>query len=225
MKKGNASKPSKRQLVLHKLEALAQSTTHEPEAQTARARAEELKIHHEIVQVAPATEHDPGSVTEGHWFLEGDAVVICDNNGEPKHHRDIANRIVPLPDQTPRQVARRLIREMHRGARMTKQYAMTRQVAALCRREDYERYKAIMDDGARAPATFDAYEANFKAGVAQVEAELGGKVEVLEFDPDEFVRFCEKHKLKRDSFARSSYASVKVTGDLERDFKFVTRSS
>jgi len=51
---------SKRQLTLRKLEALAQSTTHEPEAQTARAKAEELKIHHEIVRVAPATERDPG---------------------------------------------------------------------------------------------------------------------------------------------------------------------
>jgi hypothetical protein len=107
---------SKRQLTLRKLEALAQSTTHGPEAQTARAKAEELKIHHEIVQVAPATERDPGVVTEGHWFLEnGDTVVICDRWGEPKRHRDIPTRVVPLPDQTARQVARRLIRDMYVG--------------------------------------------------------------------------------------------------------------
>ena len=93
---------------------------------------------------------------------------------------------------------------------------MTQNFATMCRREDYERYKAIMDDGARAPATFDEYEANFKRQVAQIEAELGGRVEVLEFDPDEFLHFCEKHKLKRDGFARCSYATVKATGDLEK---------
>jgi hypothetical protein len=114
------------------------------------------------------------------------------------------------------------------AAYMTKDRVMTitrepgskRQVAALCRREDYERYKFIMDDGARAPATFDEYEANFKRQVAQMEAELGEKIEVLEFGPDEFVRFCEKHDLKRDGFARCAYATVKATGDLEKDFKF-----
>jgi hypothetical protein len=47
------TKSSKRQLVLHKLEALAQSTTHEPEAEAAKAKAEELRIHTEHVQVAP----------------------------------------------------------------------------------------------------------------------------------------------------------------------------
>jgi len=99
---------------------------------------------------------------------------------------------------------------------------MTQNFATMCRREDYERYKAIMDDGARAPATFDEYEANFKRQLVQMEAEQGAKIEVLEFNPDEFIRFCDKHGLKRDSFARCSYATVKATGDLEKDFKFVT---
>jgi len=105
---------SKRQLVIHKLEALAQSTTHEPEAEAAKAKAEELKIHTEHIQVAPVVEgRSEGAITIGHWFLEGDAVVICDGNGEPKRHRDIPTRVVPLPDQNARQVARRLIKEMH----------------------------------------------------------------------------------------------------------------
>ena len=113
MKKG-AARESKRQLVLHKLEALAESTTHTPEAEAAKAKAEELKIHTEYVQVAPVIEgRSQGAITIGHWFLEGDAVVICDSNGEPKRHRDIPTRVVPLPDQTARQVARRLIKEMH----------------------------------------------------------------------------------------------------------------
>jgi len=108
------TKSSKRQLVIHKLERLAESTTHTPEAETARAKAEELKIHTEHVQVAPVIEgRSEGAITIGHWFLEGDAVVICDGNGEPKRHRDIPTRVVPLPDQNARQVARRLIKEMH----------------------------------------------------------------------------------------------------------------
>jgi hypothetical protein len=113
-KKGNAARESKRQLVLHKLEALAQSTTHVPEAETARAKADELKIHTEHVQVAPVIEgRSEGTIIIGYWFFEDGAVVICDSDGEPKRHRDIPTRVVPLPDQTARQVARRLIKEMH----------------------------------------------------------------------------------------------------------------
>jgi len=111
-KKGDST--SKRQLTLHKLEALARSTTHAPEAETARAKAQELKIHTEHVQVAPATERDPGVVTEGHWFLEnGDTVVICDGGGVPRHHRSVQNRVKLLPDQNAKQVARILIKKMH----------------------------------------------------------------------------------------------------------------
>jgi hypothetical protein len=80
----------------------------------ALSKADELKIHTEIVQVAPViVGHSEGEVTVGYWFLEAGAVVICDNNGEPKRHRDIETRVVPLPDQTPRQVARQLIKQMH----------------------------------------------------------------------------------------------------------------
>jgi hypothetical protein len=106
---------SKRQLVLHKLEALAQSTTHTPEAASARAKAEELKIHTEQVQVAPVKEgRDQGAIAIGHWFLEsGDTVVVCDSKGVPRHHRAVQNRVKLLPDQNARQVARRLIKEMH----------------------------------------------------------------------------------------------------------------
>jgi hypothetical protein len=115
-KPSNASRESKRQLVLHKLEKLAASTRFSPEALAARSKAEELQIHCEQVQVAPVIEgRSEGEVVIGHWYLEGDAVVICDSTGEPKRHRDIPTRIVPLPDQTPRQVARRLIKEMHGG--------------------------------------------------------------------------------------------------------------
>jgi hypothetical protein len=78
--------PSKRQVVLHKLEALAQSTMHTPEAETARAKAEELKIHTEHVQVAPVNVgRDHGAITIGHWFRDGDTVVVCDSDGVPRH--------------------------------------------------------------------------------------------------------------------------------------------
>jgi hypothetical protein len=105
---------SKRQLVLSKLQAKAQATTHAPEAESFRAKADELKIHTECVQVAPVIEgRSEGTVIIGHWFFEDGAVVICDNNGEPKRHRDIATRVVPLQDQSPRQVARQLIKALH----------------------------------------------------------------------------------------------------------------
>jgi hypothetical protein len=110
-----APRKSKRQLVLHKLEALAQSTVHAPEAEAFRAKAEELKIHTEHVQVAPVIEgRTQGTIAIGHWFLEGgDTVVVCDDWGVPRHHRSVQNRVKLLPDQTARQVARRLIKEMH----------------------------------------------------------------------------------------------------------------
>jgi hypothetical protein len=77
-------------------------------------KADELKIHTEHVQVAPVIEgRSEGTIIIGYWFFEDGAVVICDSDGEPKRHRDIPTRVVPLPDQTARQVARRLIKEMH----------------------------------------------------------------------------------------------------------------
>jgi len=114
-KSSNAARESKRQLVLHKLEALAQSTPHAPEAEAFRAKAEELKIHTEHVQVAPVVEgRSEGAIAIGHWFLEnGDTVVICDGYGVPRHHRSVRNRVRLLGDQNARQVARQLIRQMH----------------------------------------------------------------------------------------------------------------
>jgi len=95
-------------------QVLTAYTPYSPEAETARAKAEELKIHTEHVQVAPATERDPGEVAEGHWFLEnGDTVVICDGWGVPRYHRAVENRVKLLEDQNARQVARGLIRQMH----------------------------------------------------------------------------------------------------------------
>ena len=107
---------SKRQLTLHKLEKLAASTPYSAEASAAREKAEELKIHTEIVQVAPASERDPGEVTEGHWYRDGDTIVICDGEGAQLPHREVPSRARLLPDQTARQVARRLIKEMHGAA-------------------------------------------------------------------------------------------------------------
>jgi hypothetical protein len=114
-KSSKAARESKRQLVIHKLERLAEGTTHAPEAETAREKIEQLKIHTEQVQAAPVVEgRDLGTVTIGHWFLEGgDTVVICDDKGVPRTHRAVQNYIKLLPNQNARQVARRLIKEMH----------------------------------------------------------------------------------------------------------------
>lgn len=114
-KKGDVA--SKRQLVIHKLERLAEGTTHAPEAAAAREKLERLKVHTEHVQVAPAMAgRSQGEITIGHWYAEGeDVIVICDFEGRPLQHRNIATRVVLLPDQTARQVARRVIGEMHRA--------------------------------------------------------------------------------------------------------------
>lgn len=105
----------KRALVLHKLQALAQSSSFSPEAAAARAKAEELGIRTEHVQVAPVVEgRDEGTITIGHWFLEdGDTIVICDEKGVPRHHREVKNHVKLLGDQDARMVARRLIKQMH----------------------------------------------------------------------------------------------------------------
>jgi hypothetical protein len=108
------SKPTKRQLTLRKLEALAESTTHAPEAEVARAKVEQMKVRTVHVQVAPATERDAGEVAIGHYFVEGgDTVVVTDAGGVPLRHREVPCRVVLLPDQTAEQVAKRLTREMH----------------------------------------------------------------------------------------------------------------
>jgi hypothetical protein len=95
-----------------------------------------------------------------------------------------------------------------------------RAAAAVCRREDYERSRAIMDDGAATPATYEEYERCWKAEVAQLEAGLGGKVIVVELIPDEFIAFCERHKTKgRGSFERCLYATWKASGCPVEEFE------
>ena len=119
MSEGRESVPKKRQLVLHKLEKLATSTSYSSEAETASAKLEQLKIHRVIVQVRAATDGgNPGEVTIGHYIVEdGDTVVMTDDEGAPIRHRDVETRVKLLPDQAAEQVARRLTREMQvRGA-------------------------------------------------------------------------------------------------------------
>jgi hypothetical protein len=106
-------KESKRQLVLHKLEAKAQSTTHEPEREAFRAKIEELKIHRVIVQVAPATDGgDPGEVAAGYYIIEDGTLVMTDAEGAPLKHHAIDGQVRLLPDQNADQVARILVRNM-----------------------------------------------------------------------------------------------------------------
>jgi hypothetical protein len=106
---------SKRELIIRKLEKLAASTPYSPESAAVREKIEQLQIHTEHVQVAPVVEgRSEGAITIGHWFLEGgDTIVVCDSKGAPRHHRAVLNRVKLLPDQSARQVARRLIKEMH----------------------------------------------------------------------------------------------------------------
>jgi len=107
-------KESKRQLVLHKLEKLAASTPYSSEAETARAKIEQLKIHCVIVQVAPATDGgDPGTIAYGYYIVEDGTLVMTDAEGAPLKHHAIDGRVRLLPDQNAEQVARILVRKMH----------------------------------------------------------------------------------------------------------------
>jgi len=108
------TKQTKGQVVLHKLEALATATPYAPEAQAARAKAEQLKVHTVVVQVEPASERDLGKVEYGHYVVEnGDTLVMTDSEGAPIKHHAIEARVKLLPDQTAGQVARGLVRKMH----------------------------------------------------------------------------------------------------------------
>jgi len=88
---------------------------------------------------------------------------------------------------------------------------------ALCRREDYERSRGIMDYGDEpAPAAYEEYERRWKAEVAKMEAATGIKFTVVPLILSEFLRFCERHRLKnRSTKERLTYATVKAQQRLE----------
>jgi len=108
---------SKRALTLRKLKALEAGTPFAPEAQAARDKLEQLRVHQVIVQVAPATDGgNPGEVAYGYYVIEdGDTLVMTDSEGAPIKHHAIEGRVKLLPSQNAETLARILTRRIHRA--------------------------------------------------------------------------------------------------------------
>ena len=78
---------------------------------------------------------------------------------------------------------------------------------AFCwfRRKDYPALLAIFTDPETLPADYDDWVARFK--LAKQATEDGGlSVISVPTRPDEFVRFCDIHAIKRDNAARIQFA-------------------
>lgn len=111
--------PSKRELTIRKLSALAESTTHAPEAEAAKAKIEKMKPICVTVQIAPASERDPGQVTYGYYIIvDGDRLVMTDGDGMPvRHENGELYEHVLEPGQDPRPIAVRFTKEIRKAAR------------------------------------------------------------------------------------------------------------
>jgi hypothetical protein len=69
-------------------------------------------------------------------------------------------------------------------------------VAAWFRREDYERIRAIMDDGDKPPPAFDDWEMKAKEQLSQAAA-AGVTIKPVIVDPDKFLAYCEARNLSK----------------------------
>jgi len=116
MARPSNTRESKRQCTLRKLERLAASTPYSPEAEAAKSKVEQLKIHHISVTIRPPSPREPGGVVEpGFFFTEdgGRLLVICNADGTPRKHHSIQTRVELLPDQIPAVRAHQLLKQMY----------------------------------------------------------------------------------------------------------------
>jgi hypothetical protein len=74
------------------------------------------------------------------------------------------------------------------------------------RREDYERFRAIMDDRDELHPTFDEWEKNIKRHVAEAKAQ-GVILEPVSFDAEKFIAFCRSNNLPCGDQARAQFAA------------------
>jgi hypothetical protein len=110
---------TKRELTIRKLNALAESTTHAPEAAAAAAKAEQMKPVRVTVQISPVTDHDPvGQITYGYYIIvDGNRMVMTDGDGTPVRHGNGELYEHALePGQDPRPIAVRFTREIRKAA-------------------------------------------------------------------------------------------------------------
>jgi hypothetical protein len=112
-------KPTKRQLTIRKLNALAESTTHAPEAEAAKAKIEKMKPVRIEVQVEPVSPAYPqGQTTLGFYIIvDGNRLVMTDGDGAAVRHRNGELYEHTLePSQDPRPIAVRFTREIRKMA-------------------------------------------------------------------------------------------------------------
>ena len=74
------------------------------------------------------------------------------------------------------------------------------------RREDYERFRAIMDDRNELHPTFDEWEKDIKRHVAAAKGQ-GVILEPVSFDAEKFVAFCRSNNLPFGDRARAQFAA------------------
>ena len=80
------------------------------------------------------------------------------------------------------------------------------------RREDYDRIREIMDDGAKLPSTFDEWESRAKSQMAQAEAS-GIHIKPIIVNPDDFMAFCREKGIPRGSKERGLFAVTKGSAE------------
>jgi hypothetical protein len=110
---------TKREITIRKLNALAESTTHAPEAEAAKAKIEKMKPTQVTVQIAPVSRSYPeGQITYGYYLIvDGNRMVMTDGEGEVvrRENGELYEHVL-LPDQDPRPIAVRFTKEIRKAA-------------------------------------------------------------------------------------------------------------
>jgi hypothetical protein len=83
-------------------------------------------------------------------------------------------------------------------------------------RENYQRFREIMDDGRKLPPTFDGWEKNAKRQVAHAKKH-GIIIKPVPFDADKFMALCRERHLTCSGEARAVYAVTFGLATARRD--------
>src|SRR5262249_8896033 len=120
MERNMKKEPTKRELTIRKLNALAESTAYQGEAEAARAKIEKMTPTRIEVQIEPCSPAYPqGQTTFGYYLIvdgnrlvmtDGEGGIVRHQNGEPYEH-------MLEPGQDPRPIAVRFTREIRKHAR------------------------------------------------------------------------------------------------------------
>lgn len=76
-------------------------------------------------------------------------------------------------------------------------------------REDYEKLKQILKDGADLPANYDDWQSNADKRIAEL-AKVGVRVVKINIDPEAFSAWCKANNKELDSPARAAFAAYSI---------------